>query len=51
MIQAVGQFPFMVQDDFMAAVVDVIQKQVPQEQRAHFEERLAWLRAIGQAMK
>jgi len=50
-IQGVRRFPFMVLDDFMALVADVIQKQVPAEQRAHFEQRLGWLRAIGQAMK
>ena len=51
MIQAVIQYPFMVQDDFMALVVDVIQEEVPQEQRAHFEQRLVWLLTIGQALE
>jgi len=51
MVEAVGRFQFMVQDDFMAAVADLIEKQVPAPQKPAFEQRLAWFRAIGQSMK
>ncbi len=46
MRQAVGQYPFMAQADFIAAIEQVIAQQGPAEQRAYFEERLGWLKGM-----
>lgn len=47
MRQAVVQFPFTTQPDFIAAIEQTIAQQVPPEHRPAFEQRLAWLRQIA----
>ncbi len=47
MRKAVERFPFMVGEEFISAVVDVINQQVPREQKPAFEQRLAALRKIA----
>jgi len=46
MRKAVAQYPFMGEDEFISAVVDVINQQVPAAQKPAFEQRLATLRQI-----
>ena len=48
MQQAVKQYPFMVEADFLARVAQVIAEQVPVEYKGVFEERLGWLQTIAQ---
>ena len=50
-ISAVKQFPFMIQDEFIVAVVDFIQKEVSALQKPAFEQRLALLRTIANTQK
>ena len=51
MKQAVTRFPFMVDSGFIAALVQIIVKQAPQELQPAFEQRLAWLRQIANEQK
>jgi tetratricopeptide (TPR) repeat protein len=45
--QAVAQFPFMTDQEFIQAIEQAIAQQVPPEQRQPYEQRLAWLRQIA----
>jgi tetratricopeptide (TPR) repeat protein len=49
--QVVAQYPFMVDEAFMAAVEQAINQQVPPEHRPAFEQRLTWLRQIAAKQK
>lgn len=48
MQQAVARYPLLAQADFIAAIERTIAQQVPAKHRAHFEQRLAWLKQIAQ---
>ncbi len=47
MRQAVAQFSFMTQLDFIATTEQIIAQQVRAEHRPHLEQRLNWLRQIA----
>ncbi len=47
MAQVVAQYPFMVDEAFMATVEQAINQQVPPEHRPAFEQRLTWLHQIA----
>jgi hypothetical protein len=49
--QAVAQFPFMRNADFIMAVEEAIAQQVPPHLKPTFEQRLAWLRQIANEQK
>jgi hypothetical protein len=51
MQRAVARFPFMTGPQFIAAVEQVIQQQVPPDLKPAFEERLATLRKMANEVK